>query len=127
MRLRNPVQPAPAVAESPGSPALRGRCAANGIGLAPAAPPCAVGRVRQLGDRRFRLRRSGFKFPAAPCCAHLRLSDGGQPSALAGPRAWHDQRQKLKRSRWVAISPSGVKVKVPSMMLCTVRPVALKR
>ena len=27
----------------------------------------------------------------------------------------------------VAISPSGVKVKVPSMMLCTVRPVALKR
>ena len=37
------------------------------------------------------------------------------------------QRQKLKRSRCVAISPSGVKVKVPSMMLCTLRPVALKR
>ena len=73
------------------------------------------------------LRQNFFKFPAA-VLRTLRLSDGDQPSSTPGrPRAWRDQRQKLKRSRWVAISPSGVKVKVPSMMLCTVRPVALKR
>ena len=55
-------------------------------------------------------------------------SIGVQPSSRPGvPSAWRAQVQNGKLSLCTAISPSGVKVKRASMLLSTMRPVALKR
>ena len=91
------------------------------------AGPNALSRTSRLRTTPHPCAKNFFKFPAA-VLRTLRLSDGDQPSSNPGaPNACRAQAQKLKRSRCVAISPSGVKVKLPSTVLCTVRLVALKK
>ena len=76
---------------------------------------------------KFQRARNLRRFASAVLRTLLR-SDGLQPSSSPGvPSAWRAQAQKLKLSWWVAISPSGVKVKRASMRLSTLRPVALNR
>ena len=61
-------------------------------------------------------------------CRTLLRSNGVQPSSRPGvPSAWRDQAQKSKRSRWRRMRPSGPNSKAASMLLSTMRPVALKR
>ncbi len=56
----------------------------------------------------------------------LLASSGVHPRRRPGrPRAWRDQRQKGKRSRWRQILPSR-NSKLASITLCTFRPVVLK-
>src|SRR3989344_1166855 len=84
-----------------------------------AAVPNALSDLRHRNTTPHPCAKNFFKFPAA-VLRTLRLSDGDQPSSSpSAPSASNAQRQKLKRSRWVAISPSGVKVKVASMILGT--------
>ena len=63
-----------------------------------------------------------FSNKADPLCGKIiaHYFGTGRFAAVRGsrpgvPSAWRDQAQKLKLSRWVAIRPSGVKVKRASM------------